>query len=113
MYDALRVYRAVEASGLTPNVVTACGLISALGKQRRRGERVEGYRLWRELQASGLWLDAGAYRTGEGRTVMEKNLLSCNKMMVGECGVSTMRVDQDHVLLDLWSKPEIRRLGTS
>lgn len=50
---------------MQPNVVTCCGLIAALGRARRQGEREEGYLLWQELFASGQDLDAAAYRTGE------------------------------------------------
>ena len=65
LYNALRVYRAIEAAGMTPNVITCCGLISALGKARRQAERHQGHRLWLQLRASGQCLDAAAYRTGK------------------------------------------------
>lgn len=65
LYNALRVYRAIEAAGMQPNVITCCGLISALGKGRRQAERGQAYRLWLELHASGQCLDAAAYRTGK------------------------------------------------
>ena len=55
---------------MAPNKVTYCGLISALGKQRRRGSRYPelAYELWQELRdehsTSGETLDAISLRTG-------------------------------------------------
>lgn len=64
--QALDAFRDLQSLGLNPNVVTYCGLISALGKERRRGVRYAqlAHELWRELAASGLQLDSAAYRTG-------------------------------------------------
>lgn len=64
---ALDTFRDMQGAGLPPNVVTFCGLISALGRERRRrGVRYAqtAYELWSELAASGTQLDAAAYRTG-------------------------------------------------
>ena len=54
------------ATGLTVNVVTYCGLIAALGRERRRGVRYAqaAHELWTELAGSGTALDDAAYRTG-------------------------------------------------
>jgi len=65
VYSALRALRAIQAAGMQPNVVTYCGLISALSRERRQREQQLGYRLWCELHDSPLRLDAAAYRTGE------------------------------------------------
>lgn len=67
--QALDAFRDLQSLGLNPNVVTYCGLISALGKERRRGVRYAqlAHELWRELAASGLQLDSAAYRTGGWR----------------------------------------------
>ena len=56
-----------ELGGWAANRVTYCALISALGKDRRRGSRsaAVAYELWAELLASGAQLDAAAFRTGE------------------------------------------------
>ena len=64
MYSALRALRAIQAAGMEPNVVTYCGVISALSRERRQREQQLGYRLWCELHGSSLRLDAAAYRTG-------------------------------------------------
>ena len=65
VYSAMRALRAIQAAGMQPNVVTYCGLISALSRERRQREQQLGYRLWCELHDSSLRLDAAAYRTGE------------------------------------------------
>lgn len=65
VYSAVRALRALQAAGMQPNVVTYCGLISALSRERRQREQQLGYRLWCELHASSLRLDAAAYRTGK------------------------------------------------
>jgi hypothetical protein len=69
VYSALQALRAIQAAGMQPNVVTYCGMISALSRRRRHRERQLGYRLWQELQGSPLRLDAAAYRTGPRRSV--------------------------------------------
>ena len=63
---ALDTFRDLQSLGLTANVVTYCGLISALGKERRRGVRYAqtAHELWAELAGSGAQLDGAAYRTG-------------------------------------------------
>lgn len=63
---ALDVFRDLQNCGMAPNKVTYCGLISALGKQRRRGSRYPelAYELWQELRASADSLDAAAVRVG-------------------------------------------------
>jgi pentatricopeptide repeat protein len=64
---ALDAFRDMQGAGRAPNVVTYCGLISALGRERRRrGVRYAqtAYELWSELAASSTQLDAAAYRTG-------------------------------------------------
>lgn len=69
---ALDAYRSLQAEGgHVPNVVTACSLISALGRARRRGTRYAqtAHELWGELAASGAALDAAAYRAGALRSV--------------------------------------------
>ncbi len=65
--SALEAFRDLQTLGLTPNVVTYCGLISALGRERRRGLRfaATAAELWDELAGSGAQLDAAAYRAGE------------------------------------------------
>ena len=77
MYSALRALRAIQTAGMQPNVVTYCGLISALSRRRRHRERQLGYRLWQELQSSPLQLDAAAYRTGTYRVFPRISSLSC------------------------------------
>jgi hypothetical protein len=64
---AVDVYRDMQAAGRPPNVVTSCGLIAALGRERRRrGVRYAhiAHELWTELCGSGVQLDGAAYRTG-------------------------------------------------
>lgn len=64
---ALDTYRSLQSEGgHRPNVVTACSMISALGRARRRGTRYAqiAHELWGELSASGAALDAAAYRAG-------------------------------------------------
>ena len=63
---AVEAFEDLKVSGLQPNKVTYCALISALGRDRRRGVRSAAlaYELWRELQAQGERLDAAAYRAG-------------------------------------------------
>ena len=65
-YLAVQVFKDLQRSGMRPNCVTYCGVISALCKQRRRGlpSAELAYELWLELQQQGLPLDAAAYRTG-------------------------------------------------
>ena len=65
-YTALEVFRQLQAADLTPNFITYCGLISALGKVRRRGQPSAelAYKLWQELYQLRLPLDAAAFRTG-------------------------------------------------
>lgn len=64
--SALEVFGDLQGDGRSPNQVTYSMLISALGKQRRRGYRSAqlAYELWQELQGSSLALDAAAMRTG-------------------------------------------------
>lgn len=63
---ALEVFHDVGDLGLTVNKVTYCSLISACGKQRRRGGRYAqiALELWEELVGTGMQLDAAAYRAG-------------------------------------------------
>lgn len=65
---AISIFRDLQAGSMNPNKVTYCGLISALGKQRRKGSRyVElAYELWLELLNSCKvsQLDSAALRTG-------------------------------------------------
>lgn len=65
-YTALEVFRQLQHAGLTPNFVTYSGLISALGKVRRRGQPSAdlAYQLWQELYQLQTPLDAAAFRTG-------------------------------------------------
>ena len=68
--SALGALRDAQARGLSINKVTYCCLISACGRQRRRGLRwaALAYELWRELEraalADGAPLDAAAFRAG-------------------------------------------------
>jgi leucine-rich PPR motif-containing protein len=64
--SAVGVFRDMQRAGVAPNQVTYCQLISALGKQRRRGQRSAqlAHELWQELQASGAPLDGAALRAG-------------------------------------------------
>lgn len=63
---AVEAFEDLKSAGLQPNKVTYCSLISALGKDKRRGVRSAqlAYELWMELRASGEELDAAAYRIG-------------------------------------------------
>ncbi|EFN58087.1 hypothetical protein CHLNCDRAFT_34493 [Chlorella variabilis] len=64
---AVDAFRDMQAGGRAANVVTYCGLISALGRERRRrGVRYAqtAHELWGELAGSGTQLDAAAFRTG-------------------------------------------------
>lgn len=65
-YTALEVFRQIQQAGLTPNFVTYSGLISALGKVRRRGQPSAelAYQLWHELYELQEPLDAAAFRAG-------------------------------------------------
>lgn len=65
-YTALEVFRRIQQAGLVPNFVTYCGLISALGKVRRRGQPSAelAYQLWQELYQLQEPLDAAAFRAG-------------------------------------------------
>lgn len=66
--EALEVFQDLKRQGYEPNIITYCGLISSLGKIRRRGVRGPelAYQLWKELLSSpqGSELDAVAIRTG-------------------------------------------------
>lgn len=55
-YDAVQAFRDLQQSGLTPNVITWSSMISSLCKQRRKGAPFAqlAYKLWKELEASGL-----------------------------------------------------------
>ena len=67
-YTALDIFRQLQSAGYNANYVTYCGLISALGKIRRRGQPSAdlAYQLWQELyEAEMPGLDAAAYRTGK------------------------------------------------
>lgn len=64
---AVEAFEDVKKAGMAPNKVTYCSLISALGKDRRKGLRSAqlAYEMWRELKAAGgEALDAAAYRIG-------------------------------------------------
>lgn len=65
-YTALEVFRQIQQAGLTPNFITYSGLISALGKVRRRGQPSAelAYQLWQELYQLQQPLDAAAFRAG-------------------------------------------------
>ena len=62
----MTVFEELKALGLQPNKVMYCELMSALGKDRRRGVRSAqlAYELWTELKGQGEKLDAAAYRAG-------------------------------------------------
>lgn len=81
---ALEVFRDLRAApGRTPNVVTYCGLIAALGRQRRRGVRYAqaAHELWGELAASGAQLDCAAYRAGIKACVDVGRLREADKLL--------------------------------
>lgn len=66
-FTALDIFRQLQSAGFSANYVTYCGLISALGKERRRGQPSAdlAYQLWQELyEAEMPGLDAAAYRAG-------------------------------------------------
>lgn len=67
-YTAVDIFRQLQSAGYNANCVTYCGLISALGKVRRRGQPSAelAYQLWQEMcEADMPGLDAAAYRTGK------------------------------------------------
>jgi hypothetical protein len=63
--NALRAFEDIQATGMQPNVVTYCSIVSGLARSRQEGFVRSAHKLWRELQRSGQHLDAAAYRTGE------------------------------------------------
>ena len=69
-FTAVDIFRMLQTAGLNPNFITYSGLISALGKVRRKGQPAAelAYQLWQELYQSELQLDAGAFRAGEFST---------------------------------------------
>ncbi|KAL4858667.1 Pentatricopeptide repeat-containing protein [Chlorella vulgaris] len=82
---AVDVYRDMQAAGRPPNVVTSCGLIAALGRERRRrGVRYAhiAHELWTELCASGVQLDGAAYRTGIKACVDVGRLREADKLLL-------------------------------
>jgi len=83
---AISIFRDLQAGNMNPNKVTYCGLISALGKQRRKGSRyVElAYELWIELQNSskgGSQLDSAALRTGMKACVDNRKMDEAEKLL--------------------------------
>lgn len=68
LQSAVKIFRDLQKSGLSPNQVTYCSLISALGKTKRQGSRYAhlAYELWKELVVSVTLetLDMAALRTG-------------------------------------------------
>jgi pentatricopeptide repeat protein len=65
---AMEVFQDLKASGRRPSQVLYCSLISAIGKQQKRGYRLSqvAYELWLELQSSAMGdgLDDVALRAG-------------------------------------------------
>lgn len=55
-YNAVQAFRDLRGSGLTPNVVTWCGQITALSRFNRRGSAFAhlAHDLWTELQSLGM-----------------------------------------------------------
>lgn len=68
LQSAVSIFRDLQKGGLSPNQVTYCSLISALGKTKRHGSRSAhlAYELWKELVVSVTLetLDMAALRTG-------------------------------------------------
>ena len=63
---ALRIYRDLEGSRLSPNHKTVSSIISALSRMRRKGQPSAeiAYQLWTEMHQGGGELDDVAYRAG-------------------------------------------------
>lgn len=63
---SVRLLKALKNGGYSPNQVTYCTIISGLLRDRRKGTRTiqTAYDLWKELEASGKFLDAAALRVG-------------------------------------------------
>lgn len=102
---AVNVFRDLQNRGMAPNKVTYCCLISALGKQRRRGSRYAhvAYELWQELRtASSLPLmsdlDPVALRTGMkacvdvGKIDEAQDLLECSIAQTGKADVRAYNI---------------------
>lgn len=81
--SALVVFQAMKASGLKPNVITYCTIISSLARSKQPALIRTGRRLWSELRTSGLELDAAAYRTGANMCV-ESGDLPAAQGVIGE-----------------------------
>lgn len=66
MMKSLRILKTIKNVGYSPNQVTYCTIISGLLRDRRKGTGTiqTAYNLWKELEASGKFLDAGALRVG-------------------------------------------------
>ena len=64
---ALRIFRDLEGSRLSPNHKTVSSIISALSRLRRKGQPSAeiAYQLWAEMHQGGGDLDDVAYRAGE------------------------------------------------
>lgn len=74
-YDAVQAFRDLQQSGLTPNVITWSSVISSLSKQRRKGAPFAqlAYKLWKELEASGLATgNAALYAAGVGAVTVSQ-----------------------------------------
>ncbi|DBA92143.1 TPA: hypothetical protein ACH3X1_015865 [Trebouxia sp. C0004] len=82
-YTALEIFRQLQAAGLTPNYITYCGLISAFGKVRRRGQPSAdlAYQLWQELCSLQLPLDAAAFRTGMNACISVGKLTEARQLL--------------------------------
>lgn len=63
---ALRIFRDLEGSQLSPNHKTVSSIISALSRLRRKGQPSAeiAYQLWTEMHQGGGELDDVAYRAG-------------------------------------------------
>lgn len=68
---AVEVFRKGSEQDSRPNIYAYCSIISAFGKQKRKGLPFAelAYDLWKELDSKVTALDAAAYRTGIGLSI--------------------------------------------
>jgi len=95
----LSIFRALQAAGYTPNLIVYCTAISSMAQSKKAALLRSGRRLWAELCASDLVLDAAAYRIGVNVCV-ESGDLPAAQGVVGSMRAAGLPADiQAHNIL--------------